>query len=93
MHSNNRRKLLPGALWRDAGETQQWSAEFDCARPIVAACRAGHELSQTAVAQLRADGFDARVLEGGYEAWAKAGLPFVAKAELDPSRRNGPACG
>src|ERR1035437_7797707 len=36
-----------------------------------------------AVAQLRADGFDARVLEGGYEAWAKAGLPFVAKTALD----------
>ena len=53
------------------------------ARPIVVACKAGHEMSQTAVAQLRADGFDARVLEGGYEAWAQAGLPFVAKAELD----------
>ena len=76
-------QLLPGALWRDAGKTQAWSAEFDRARPIVAACKAGHEMSQTAVAQLRADGFDARVLEGGYEAWAKAGLPFVAKPELD----------
>ena len=62
---------------------KQWSAELDRARPIVAACKAGHEMSQTAVAQLRADGFDARVLEGGYEAWAKAGLPLVAKAELD----------
>ena len=68
---------------RDAGATQAWSAEFDRARPIVAACKAGHEMSQTAVAQLRADSFDARVLEGGYEAWAKAGLPFAAKAELD----------
>ncbi len=76
-------QLLPGAIWRDAGKTQQWSAEFDRARPIVAACKAGHEMSQTAVAQLRADGFDARVLEGGYEAWGKAGLPLVAKAELD----------
>jgi len=75
--------LLPAALWRDAGHTQVWSDNFDRARPIVAACKAGHEMSQTAVAQLRADGFDARVLEGGYEAWAKAGLPFVAKAELD----------
>jgi len=75
--------LLPGAFWRDAGNTQQWSAELDRARPMVAACKAGHEMSQTAVAQLRADGFDARVLEGGYDAWAKAGLPFVAKAELD----------
>ena len=75
--------LLPGALWRDAGKTQQWSTELDRARPIVAACKAGHEMSQMTVAQLRADGFDARVLEGGYEAWAKAGLPFVDKAELD----------
>jgi rhodanese-related sulfurtransferase len=76
-------QLLPGAIWHDAGKTQAWSAELDCARPIVAACKAGHEMSQTTVAQLRADGFDARVLEGGYEAWAKAGLLFVAKTELD----------
>jgi rhodanese-related sulfurtransferase len=76
-------QLLPGAVWRDAGETKQWSADFDSTRPIMAACKAGHEMSQTAVAQLRADGVDARVLEGGYEAWAKAGLPLVAKAELD----------
>ena len=76
-------QLLQGALWRDAGKTQAWSADFDRARPIVAACKAGHEMSQTAAAQLRTDGFDARVLEGGYEAWAKAGLPFVAKAALN----------
>ena len=76
-------QLLPGALWLDAGKTQAWSADLDRARPIVAACKAGHEMSQTAVAQLRAGGFDARVLEGGYEAWANAGLPFIAKAALD----------
>jgi rhodanese-related sulfurtransferase len=75
--------LLPGAFWRDAGKTQAWSAELNRAGPIVVACKAGHEMSQLTAAQLRADGFDARVLEGGYEAWAKAGLPFVAKAELD----------
>jgi len=76
-------QLLPGAVWRDAGKTREWSGEFDRARPIVVACKAGHEMSQMAVAQLRADGFDTRVLEGGYEGWAKAGLPFVAKAELN----------
>ena len=63
--------LLPGAVWRDATKTKHWTAEFDPTRPIVAACKAGHEMSQTAVAQLRADGVDARVLEGGYEGWAK----------------------
>lgn len=75
--------LLPGAAWCEAGQPKQWSADFDFTRPIVAACKTGHGMSQATVAQLRADGFDARVLEGGYEAWAKAGLPLVAKAELD----------
>jgi hypothetical protein len=40
-------------------------------------------MSQWTVAQLRGAGFDARVLEGGYEGWAKSGLPLVAKPELD----------
>ena len=83
--------LLPGALWRDAGKTHEWSGELDRTRAIAVACKAGHEMSQMAVAQLRADGFDARVLEGGYEGWAKAGLPFVAKAELDRLAPNRPS--
>ena len=83
--------LLPGAIWRDAGKTHEWSAEFDRARAIAVACKGGHEMSQTAVAQLRADGIDARVLEGGYEAWAAAGLPFVAKAELNRIARMRPS--
>jgi rhodanese-related sulfurtransferase len=84
-------QLLPGAIWRDAGKTQAWSAELNRARPIVVACKAGHEMSQTTVAQLRADGFDARVLEGGYQAWATAGLPMVAKAELERFVRTCPS--
>ncbi|HEY6753727.1 MAG TPA: chromate resistance protein ChrB domain-containing protein [Pseudolabrys sp.] len=75
--------LLPGAVWRDASKSKEWMADLDPARPVIAACKAGHEMSQSTVAQLRADGVDARVLEGGYEGWAKAGLPFVAKAELE----------
>jgi rhodanese-related sulfurtransferase len=75
--------LLPGAVWRHAGDLAQWSAGLDRTRPIAIACKAGHEMSQTAVAQLRADGLDARLLQGGYQAWAAAGLPFVAKPALD----------
>ena len=75
--------LLPSAVWRDAAKTGGWKAEFDATRPIVVACKAGHEMSQSAVAQLRADGIDARILDGGYEGWTKAGLPLVAKAELE----------
>jgi hypothetical protein len=70
-------------VWRDASKTQAWAAELERTRSIAVACKAGHEMSQMVVALLRAEGLDARVLEGGYEAWANAGLPFVAKAELD----------
>jgi rhodanese-related sulfurtransferase len=76
-------EMLPGAQWRDAGKAKQWPASLDFTQPVVAACNAGHELSQMAVAELRADGFDAQVLAGGYERWAAAGLPFVTKPELD----------
>jgi rhodanese-related sulfurtransferase len=76
-------QLLPGALWRDAGKTQDWSAELDRSGTTVVACKAGHEMSQTTVAQLRADGFDAHVLEGDYQAWEAAGLPMVAKGEFE----------
>ncbi|MDP2412111.1 MAG: sulfurtransferase, partial [Pseudolabrys sp.] len=43
--------LLPVAIWRDAGAVQQWSPTLDRTRPIVVACKAGHEMSQMAVAQ------------------------------------------
>ena len=76
-------QLLPGAQWRDAAKIREWAGEFDDSMPIVIACKAGHEMSQSVAAQLRARGVDARVLEDGYEGWAKEGLPFVAKQELD----------
>jgi rhodanese-related sulfurtransferase len=76
-------QLLPGAQWRDAGKIREWTDEFDDSMPIVVACKAGHEMSQSVAAQLRARDIDARVLEGGYEGWAKEGLPFVAKMELE----------
>jgi rhodanese-related sulfurtransferase len=76
-------QLLPGALWRDTGETAHWAGEFERTRLLAVACQSGHEMSQWTVAQLRAAGLDARLLQGGYEGWAQTGLPFVAKAELD----------
>jgi len=75
--------LLPGAAWQAAADVERWSRNLDCARPIAVACKAGHEFSQMVAAQLRAEGFDACILAGGYAAWSEAGLPLVAKAELD----------
>jgi len=73
--------LIPTAVWRPASDTA-WSSALDTARPVVLACRAGHEMSQMAAADLRTRGFDARILAGGYDAWTAAGLPLVAKAAV-----------
>ena len=75
--------ILPGAAWRDIAKIEHWSAELDRERPIVFACRLAHQMSQIPAAYLRGEGFDARVLAGGYAAWIDAKLPLVAKAALD----------
>jgi rhodanese-related sulfurtransferase len=74
--------VLPTAKWRNSAEMAQWRAGLDTNRPIVLACKAGKELSQSPTAYLRGLGLDARILEGGHEAWTAAGLPLVSKAAL-----------
>jgi rhodanese-related sulfurtransferase len=82
-------ELLPAAVFQEAADVAQWSAALDRSRPVAVACREGHQRSQAVAARLRADGFAAQVLAGGYAGWAAAGLPLIAKPALDriaPSR-------
>jgi rhodanese-related sulfurtransferase len=46
---------------------------------VLVYCVHGHEVSQTAAALLRAAGFDARHLQGGFEGWAAQGRPISPK--------------
>jgi rhodanese-related sulfurtransferase len=75
--------VLPASIWRDAADVARLMAELDPTRPVVAACKAGHERSQMVAAMLRAEGFDAGILGGGTEAWEKAGLPLVTRTALE----------
>ena len=75
--------MLPGATWYDPEKAAEWMGALDRSRPIVVACKAGHELSQMIAADLRGQGVTASILTDGYAAWTKAGLPVVAKAALD----------
>jgi rhodanese-related sulfurtransferase len=74
--------VLPAATWVDASH-DGWIASLDQTRPVVVACKAAHEMSQMAAAELRERGFDASVLAGGYAAWSEAKLPLIDKAKLD----------
>ena len=75
--------ILPGSTWYDPQTAAEWIPAVDASRPIVVACKAGHELSQMIAAQLRAQGVEASVLADGYAAWTAAGLPMVTKSALD----------
>ena len=77
---NNRTAPLTGAVLRDPREAHNGTPRPQLGAFIVIACKAGHEMSQMVAADLRAKGYDARVLEGGYAAWSEAGLPLVDKA-------------
>lgn len=83
--------LLPTAVWHEATAVDLPAADPDRRRPIVVACAAGHERSQMVAASLRAAGLAARVLAGGYQGWAAAGLPLVNKAAVERFARRRPS--
>ncbi len=52
-------------------------SDLDKTKPVVVICRSGNR-SELATMMFQARGFQAHNLEGGMEAWARAGLPFTA---------------
>ena len=57
---------------------------------MVIVCQKGQKLSEGTAAWLRHDGIDAQTLEGGFEAWKKAGEPLVRTDKLPPRDEQGP---
>ncbi|MBZ0147281.1 MAG: chromate resistance protein [Pseudorhodoplanes sp.] len=75
--------MLPGSSWYDPQKAADWTPMLDRSRPIIVACKAGHELSQMIAADLRGQGVQASILVDGYAGWTNAKLPVVAKAALN----------
>jgi rhodanese-related sulfurtransferase len=59
---------IPTAQWRQPETFLDWVPSLAGDRPIVIACRYGHNLSQMIAAELRGRGVAAQVLEGGRQA-------------------------
>lgn len=57
--------------------------EIAADRTVVAVCRSGARSGQVAAA-LQNAGYDAHNLDGGMQAWDRAGLPYVAEHDGDP---------
>jgi rhodanese-related sulfurtransferase len=72
--------LIPGSV-RRSESVQNWPPEAGGGAAI-AVCRRGGGISAGVAAWLRAAGGEAEKLEGGIEAWAKAGYPVVRESSL-----------
>jgi rhodanese-related sulfurtransferase len=79
-------RLIPGSVRRPHTNPASWSSEIAGPSAVVI-CNEGHRLSNGVAAWLRHEGMPADHLEGGFRAWADAGLPAVPEKILP--RRDG----
>jgi rhodanese-related sulfurtransferase len=77
-------RLIPGAMRGAAESIETWARALPRTRPVAVYCQRGGETSRTLVEALIGQGYPAVVVEGGLEAWLRAGYVTVrARTELD----------
>jgi rhodanese-related sulfurtransferase len=74
-------QAIPGAVWRDRAQVAAWAHELPRDQPVVAYCMHGRTGSAGVVDRLRELGFDAALLEGGFEGWQAAGGQLIPAGE------------
>jgi rhodanese-related sulfurtransferase len=80
--------LIPRSHRRSHRDVADWTPGFSD-RSVAVICKKGQKLSEGVAAWLRHAGVNARVLEGGHEAWTAAGLPTVPAASIPPRDAQG----
>jgi rhodanese-related sulfurtransferase len=81
-------RLIPGSVRRPFAAVAAWAPAL-AGKPAVVVCHKGQKLSEGVAAWLRHSGGEADVLEGGFLAWAEAGLPLVPTDRLPPRDAEG----
>ncbi len=81
-------RLIPGARRRDHRSMAMRDDKL-AGHKIVVVCQYGGKLSEGAAASLRFCGFEAEMLDGGFEAWRRAALPLVVSSKIPASDKQG----
>jgi rhodanese-related sulfurtransferase len=81
-------RMLPADRRRGHASVATWAAEYD-GQSVVVVCQHGLKLSQGVAAWLRHAGADAESLEGGFDAWARAGALLVQPDHVPPRNERG----
>jgi rhodanese-related sulfurtransferase len=66
--------LLPTAVWKDPEKTAVWGAELG-EGDVVVYCVRGGSVSRSVRKKLESFNVNVKIVEGGFEAWKKAGKP------------------
>lgn len=70
---------LPGAQWKNPEQLAEWSKSLPKDRELVIYCARGGSVSNSVLDHLLSQGYKARYIEGGIEAWKTAGGATAAK--------------
>lgn len=71
---------IPGADWRDPERVADWAPRLPRDADIVIYCVRGGSVSNRVLDELLQQGRKAQLLEGGLDAWKRAGSPVQAQS-------------
>jgi rhodanese-related sulfurtransferase len=85
--------VIPTSHWQQPETYADWLPGLPADRPIVLACRYGHNLSQMVAAELRGRGVPAQVLEAAARPGPRLAFRWCRRGRSIASCRNAQACG
>jgi rhodanese-related sulfurtransferase len=66
-------QMIPGALWRDPEQVDDWRGELSQSKNVIVYCVKGGSVSKSTAHRLREKGLNVRYIEGGLAAWKDFG--------------------
>jgi rhodanese-related sulfurtransferase len=66
-------QAIPGAVWRDPEQVDEWIKDLPGEKEVVIYCVRGGSVSKSVAARLLDGKVDVRYIEGGLSAWKESG--------------------
>ena len=66
-------QMIPGAVWRDPEQVEEWSKTLPKEQEVVIYCVRGGSVSKSVSEQLRGKDLKVRIIQGGIAAWKESG--------------------
>ena len=71
--------IIPGAVWRDPEQVEQWSKALPRERKVIVYCARGGSVSQSVSNRLQEEGVRVSYIEGGIATWKESGGEVESK--------------